>query len=113
MATNEQLLDRVREALKYFPSVEEKRMFGGVCFMVDEKLCICVNQHELLCRIDPKDFESALATDGVRAMKQGERTAKGYIFIHEDVLNHQKDFEYWVKEALAYNKIAKASVKRK
>lgn len=106
------LLNRLREALVDVSPIEEKRMFGGVCFMVDNKLCICVKNDEMLCRINPEDFESALEMDGVRPMAQRERTAKGYVFVHKDVLAHKKDFDRWVEKALAYNKIAKASKKK-
>jgi TfoX/Sxy family transcriptional regulator of competence genes len=110
---DENLLNRVREALVDISPIEEKRMFGGVCFMVDDKLCICVNSHEMLCRINPDDFDAALEMDGIRPMEQRARTAKGYVFVHEDVLANKKDFDTWVQKALAYNKIAKASKKRK
>ncbi|MBD1366979.1 TfoX/Sxy family protein [Mucilaginibacter sp. ZT4R22] len=109
---DENLLNRVREALVDVSPIAEKRMFGGVCFMVDDKLCICVNSHEMLCRINPDEFEAALEMDGVRPMEQRARTAKGYVFVHEDVLGNKKDFDAWVNKALAYNKIAKASKKR-
>ncbi|WP_374950367.1 TfoX/Sxy family protein [Mucilaginibacter sp.] len=109
---NEDLINRVREALMHLPQVEEKKMFGGICFLVDDKLCICVNKHEMLCRINPAELEVMLELDGVRPMMQRDRTAKGYVFIHEDVLIHKTDFNYWIAKALAYNKTAKAS-KRK
>ncbi|MEO7212411.1 TfoX/Sxy family protein [Mucilaginibacter sp.] len=110
---NEELLNRVREALVDLPDVGEKRMFGGICFMVDDKLCICVNQHEALFRINPDDFETTVEMDGVRPMQQQKRTAKGYLFVHEDALSSKKVFEEWVNKALEYNKVAKASKKGK
>lgn len=112
MPVNEDLLKRVREALAAQTLVEEKKMFGGICFMVDDKLCLCVNKHELLCRINPDDFEDTLEIDGVRPMMQRERIAKGYVFVHEDVLNQKRDLDQWIAKALAYNTIAKASKKK-
>lgn len=106
MAANEQLLNLIREALMALPDVEEKRMFGGTCFMVDDKLCICDNKNEMLCRIDPADFTAAVEMDGVRPMKMGDRSSIGYVYVHEDVINQRKDFEFWVNKALAFNKIA-------
>ena len=113
MSANERLLNRVREALIELPDVQEKRMFSGVCFMIDAKLCICVNQQEILCRVNPTEFESVLELDGTRPMRQRERVAKGYVFVHEDVINNKKDLDFWVEMALAYNKIAKASKNKK
>ncbi|RYF40861.1 MAG: TfoX family protein [Cytophagaceae bacterium] len=109
---DEKLLNRVREALADLPRIEEKKMFGGICFMVDDKLCICVKNDEMLCRIHPDDFEAALETEGTRAMIMGDRQAKGYVYVHEDALSTKKRFDDWVGKALVYNKIAKASKKK-
>ena len=113
MAVNQQLFDRVSEALLDLLVVEEKKMFGGICFLVDDKLCICVKNDEILCRIDPKDFEEVLEREGVRPMRQSNRTAKGYVYVHADVIKTQQAFDYWINRALTYNKIAKASKKKK
>jgi hypothetical protein len=48
MAANEILTNRVREALMHLPDVTEKSMFSGVCFMVDDKICIFVNDETIL-----------------------------------------------------------------
>ncbi|OOQ61615.1 TfoX/Sxy family protein [Mucilaginibacter pedocola] len=110
---NEALLNRIREALMDVSPIYEKRMFGGICFMVDDKLCICVNKEEALFRINPDDFEEALEMDGVRPMQQQKRIAKGYVFVHEDALNDKREFDNWINKALEYNKVAKASKKKK
>ena len=57
MAYNEQLADRVREALVNIPNVEEKKMFRGVTFMVDDKMCISVSGDELMLRLDTEVTE--------------------------------------------------------
>ena len=48
---DELLIYRIREALSSQLVVEEKRMFQGLCFMVNNKMCVCINPRELLCRI--------------------------------------------------------------
>ena len=53
MAYNEKLTDRIRSALAGLPNVEEKKMFRGVTFMVDDKMCISVSGNELMLRLDP------------------------------------------------------------
>ena len=113
MAYNIQLADRVREALEHEADVTEVKMFRGVCFMVHEKLCICVNAEELLFRIGPDEMETALELNGTRPMIQNGRTAKGYIFVRQEELRDHKQFEHWVKLALKFNPQAKASVKKK
>ena len=54
MAYNEKLTARIREALAHLPKVEEKRMFRGVTFMVDDKMCITAGDNKIMCRIDPQ-----------------------------------------------------------
>jgi TfoX/Sxy family transcriptional regulator of competence genes len=54
MAYDEKLADRVREALMDVPKVEEKKMFRGITFMVDDKMCISVSGDELMLRLDPE-----------------------------------------------------------
>jgi TfoX/Sxy family transcriptional regulator of competence genes len=61
---NEQLTDRVREALVNATDVTEKRMFGGICFMVDDKMCICVRDNQLMCRVGPDEYETAVEENG-------------------------------------------------
>ena len=53
MAHNEKLTKRVREALEHLDNVEEKKMFRGITFMVDGKMCISTGDVRLMCRIDP------------------------------------------------------------
>ena len=61
MSYNENLVNRVRESLVNLQKkVEEKRMFQGLTFMVDDKMCIGIRENEIMCRIDPKVYESAL-----------------------------------------------------
>jgi len=109
MAYSEALADRVREVLADLPNVIEKKMFSGVCFMVDDKMCICVSHDELLCRVGPDLFEEALEKNGTRVMTNNGRTMKGYVYVSEEVVISKEDFDYWVQRCIAFNKFAKAS----
>jgi TfoX/Sxy family transcriptional regulator of competence genes len=112
MAYNDELTNRVREALADLPNVEEKKMFGGVGFMLNGKLCFGVESEELLCRIDPDLQEEVAEMPRVKPMIKGNQTMKGYVFVHEDVLKNQKDFDYWINLALQYNHKAPVSKKK-
>lgn len=112
MAYNEKIADRIREALVN-NDVEEKRMFGGLCFMVDSKMCMCVNADEIMCRIDPEAEDEAMKHHGVRPMDFTGRPMKGYVFVHEDVLKKKSELDYWINLCLDYNPKAKASKKKK
>jgi TfoX/Sxy family transcriptional regulator of competence genes len=71
MAYNEELAERVREALAHLPKVEEKKMFGGIAFMVNDKMCITVGKDRIMCRIDPAIHDDILAKKGTRTMGHG------------------------------------------
>jgi len=111
MAYNEQLAERLRKALAHLPKVEEKKMFRGVTFMVNGKMCLSVSGDELMCRIDAEMHSSAVKIKGARTMTMKGKEYKGYIYVNEEGIKSKKDFDYWVDLALEFNKIAKASKK--
>jgi TfoX/Sxy family transcriptional regulator of competence genes len=111
MAYDEKLADRVREALADIPKVEEKKMFRGVTFMVDGKMCISVSGDELMLRLDPGMTEQLVEENGTRPMVHGGKHMKGFIYISPERFRDQKNLDYWIKLALDYNPIAKSSKK--
>ena len=114
MAYNETLANRVRELVAERDNrIEEKKMFGGLCFMVNNKMCIGVEQERLMLRIDPVNYESLLEKEGCTAMDFTGKPMKGYVYVDEDVLKTKKQLQYWINLALDYNKIAKPSKKKK
>ncbi|MCX6275984.1 MAG: TfoX/Sxy family protein [Bacteroidetes bacterium] len=114
MAYNEKLVDRTREIIsRTHKRVEEKRMFGGLCFMVNDKMCLGVEQERLMVRIDPDKYEEAMGKDGCQPMDFTGKIMKGFVFVDIDALNTIKKLEYWVGLALEFNKKAKATKKKK
>lgn len=113
MAYNEKLADRVREIIAAsHKNIEEKKMFGGLCFMVNDKMCVGVESERLMVRLDPEKMEEVLEKEGCKPMDFTGKVMKGYVFVDIDVLNTQKRLAYWMQLALDYNKIAKASKKK-
>ena len=113
MAFNEKLNDRLREAMSVFKNVEEKNMFGGTCFMLNDKMCIGVVGDELMCRIGPEAYDAALERPGCREMIFTGRPMNGYVFVSEPGMKSKKDFNYWIDLSVAFNKHAKSSKKKK
>ncbi|MCC6372441.1 MAG: TfoX/Sxy family protein [Bacteroidia bacterium] len=113
MAFNEKLADRIREALVELPDVKEKYMFGGVCFMVNDKMCVGVIKEDMMCRLNPELEETALEKRGARPMDFTTKHMKGYVYVSEEGLKSRKDLDYWVNLCLEFNSIAKASKKKK
>jgi TfoX/Sxy family transcriptional regulator of competence genes len=113
MAYNEALTNRVRAALAHIPNVEEKKMFSGITFMVNGKMCISAGDDRLMFRIDPAIHEKALEKRGSRTVRMKGREYKGYVYVDEEGISRKKDFDYWIGLALAHNKDAKASTKKR
>ncbi len=113
MAYNEQLADRSREIISLTENnVEEKAMFGGLCFMVNDKMALGIEKERLMVRIDPAVYEEVLEKEGCRPMDFTGRVMKGYVFVDAAAVTTKKKLEYWINLALAYNKIAKPSKKK-
>ena len=112
MAYNEKLADMTRELIaQTHKNVEEKAMFGGLCFMVNDKMCVGVNKGRLMVRFDPAKNDEVMEKEGARPMEFTNRTMKGFAFVDENVLPTKKKLEYWIKLALEFNKDAKSSKK--
>jgi len=113
MAYNETLSNRIREALENVPNVDEKYMFGGVCYMVDGKMCVGVVKDEMMCRIGEAAQAAAIKKTGCREMDFSGRPMKGYVYVSEEGMSNNIDFKYWIELCLAYNPEAKAAKKKK
>jgi hypothetical protein len=89
-------------------------MFGGVTFMVREKMCISAGKGRIMCRINPDVHESALKREGCRAVIMKGRQYRGYVYVEEEALTAQGKRDYWINLSLEYNgKSTKAPRKRR
>ena len=112
MSYNEKLADRIREIIALtHKNVEEKKMFGGLCFMVNDKMCVGVEKERLMVRLDPALFDEVMEKEGCKPMDFTGKIMKGYVFVDVEALNTKKKLEYWVKLALDFNRYAKSSKK--
>ena len=115
MAYNEKLADRIRELLaEANVNVYEKKMFSGLSFLVDDKLCVSVAGNDrILVRLSPADYEEAVEKNGVELepMLRNGKAMKGYVYVSNNILSTDKELKYWVDRALAFNPIAKSSKK--
>lgn len=114
MAYNAFLADRVSQFfIDKKVSFYEKKMFGGTCFMVDEKMCVGVIRDEIMARINPEIYEESLKKEGCKEMNFTGRAMKGYVFLTVDAYDLDIDLQYWLQLTLDFNPLAKASKKRK
>jgi TfoX/Sxy family transcriptional regulator of competence genes len=113
MAYNEKLADMTREIISETQkNVEEKKMFGGLCFMVNDKMCVGVESERLMVRIDPEIYDEVLEKDGCSPMDFTGKVMKGFIYVDADAIKTKKKLWYWINLALEYNRIAKPSKKK-
>lgn len=114
MAYNEYLADRVRSSLKGLNcSYKEKKMFGGMTFMVDEKMCVGIINEDLMVRVDPKNQDEFLLETGCRMMDFTKRPMKGYLYVSPEGVDMDEDLDKWVHRCLEFNPMAKSSKKTK
>ncbi len=114
MAYNEQIAEKTRAIIaQSHKKVEEKKMFGGLCFMVNDKMLVGVEKDKLMVRLDPAKYDEVIEKEGCLPMDFTGRVMKGFVFVDAEVLKTKKQLEYWIKLALEYNKIAKSSKKKK
>ncbi|MCB0279829.1 MAG: TfoX/Sxy family protein [Calditrichaeota bacterium] len=114
MAYDEHLADRIRTVFqKKRLTVEEKKMMGGLCFMLDDKMCTGVIHDRLMGRIDPDFYEEALTKPGCREMDFTKRPMRGFIYVEADGIDADKDLEYWIAKCIEFNPKAKSSKKKK
>jgi len=120
MAYDEYLADRARRILKEKRVVsEEKKMMGGLCFMVDHKMCFGMHidkaseQSFLMARVGLEQYEKALAKEHCSVMNFTGREMKGYVFIREEGIDTDKELGAWIQMCLDFNPLAKSSKKRK
>lgn len=114
MAHDEQLATRVRQFFKERAvAFEEKRMMGGLCFMVDGKMCVGVEKERLMARIDPSIYEKALGRKGCVPMDFTGRPMRGFVFVNAEGLAADRDLASWLELALEFNPRAVSSKKKK
>ncbi len=114
MSYSELLADRIRQVLQEKKTTfVEKKMMGGLCFMVNDKMCVGIIKDELMSRIGPDAYPEALEMVGAKEMNFTGRPMKGYVFVEPDGTDMYEDLSYWIQLALDFNPQAKSSKKKK
>src|SRR5688572_16236651 len=102
MAYNEKLADRIREIIALtHKNVEEKKMFAGLCFMVNDKMCVGVHEDRIMVRLDPGVFDKVIKKEGCEPMNFTGKIMRGFVFVSDEVLKTKKQLDYWVQLGLA------------
>ena len=96
MAFDPLLADRVRKVLGNRSSVTERKMFGGLAFLLDDKMFIGIRDSTLMARVGPERHQDALAMPSVRVMDFTGRPLKGYVYVDAPAISTDKDLKDWV-----------------
>ena len=104
VAYDEKLADRVRKALSGRKGFTEKKMFGGVAFMLHGKMCCGVLKDELVVRVGAERYVKALSQPYTRPMDFTGRPLKGFVFIDPGGYRTDKALAKWVKQAVNFAK---------
>lgn len=113
MAYDSYLEERIHQILiKKKVSYEAKKMMGGLCYMVDDKMCLGIIRENLMARIDPEIYEAALTKPGCGVMDFTGRPMKGYVLVEPSGIDSEDQLTEWIDLCLAFNPKAKSSKKK-
>ena len=105
MAYDETLANRLRELLAGEHGITEKKMFGGLAFLLNGHMTVSASeQGGLLARVDPAQTDAALARPHASLMEMRGRTMDGWIRVAPEGIKTKRQLEPWVKRSLSYVK---------
>ena len=103
MAYDEGLAARIRDATAGEPGVTEKRMFGGLAFLVDGRMAVAAGSHGgLMLRVDPAESDALLGAPHVERMVMRGKELAGWLTVDAEALGTEDDLRRWVGTGLTY-----------
>jgi len=102
MAFDEQIAQRVRDVLSKECVANERRMFGGLAFLVGGHMCCGIVGQDLVVRVGPNEHEKALSQPHVRAMDFTGRPMKGFVYLSPPGYRSQTDLRKWIRKGLRF-----------
>lgn len=111
MAYSEYQADRIRRRLSKSNITEEKKMMGGLVFMVNHKMCIGLDidkstgRDRLMVRVGKPSHDKLIFKNGSREMDFTGSVMKGYLFIDPEGFDTETSLDFWIDKALEFNKI--------
>src|SRR5229473_2727047 len=102
MPFDEGLAERIRDMTDANPSISERRMFGGLCFMSNGNMCFGVLGGEIMVRVGPDAYAEALQLPHSREMDFTGRSMRGMVYVEADGISEDDDLKAWLERGLAY-----------
>jgi hypothetical protein len=102
MAYDDGLAQRIREHLQDRPGVEEKKMFGGLCFMLHNHMCCGIVGDTLMARVGPDNYTACLAREHAREIDFTGKALKGMIYVSPGGVDSDADLEQWLETCIGF-----------
>ena len=102
MAYNEAIADDIRARIGAHPGLSEKKMFGGIAFMIHGNMAVGVGGDELMVRVGTDAHEAAIAKPGARTFDMGARPMKRWVNVAAEGMSTEADFNAWVDQGVAF-----------
>lgn len=103
MAFDEELAERVRRALTGYAELEEKKMFGGVGFLLNGNMACGVHGQNLIVRVGPERYEETLKTSYARPFDLTGRPMKGWVYVDPDGFKHDAQLKEWILLGITFS----------
>lgn len=103
MAYDEDLADRIRELVARERSLDEKKMFGGLAFLVNGNMAVAASgQGGILVRVDPDESDSLVSKTTAYPMEMRGREMKGWLRVDADDVRTKQQLSKWVARGVTY-----------
>ncbi len=103
MAYDEELAERIRELIATEPELTEKKMFGGLAFLIGGNMAVAASgQGGVLVRVDPTESEALVATMNARLMEMRGREMQGWLRVHPEDVRTKRQLAKWVRLGATY-----------
>lgn len=96
------LADRIRRLLGQGRGIAEKKMFGGLCFLLDDKMLVGIMGSSLIARLGPDEAAKALQESDVREFDATGRPMKGWVVVEPDGLETDRQLQSWLERAIRF-----------
>jgi len=102
MAYDEGLAERIRDALRDRRDVAERKMFGGLAFMVGGHMAVGILGDSLMARVGPDRYAEAVREPGARPMDFTGKPMRGYVFVTAEAIEADASLDRWIERCVAF-----------
>ena len=102
MAFSEALAARIRQGLARRKGIEEKKMFGGIGFLLNGNICVGVWKESLIVRLGPEEYEDALKESFVKEFDITGRAMKGWVLVEPEGIEADDQLNAWIQKAVKF-----------